>query len=426
VVDEVVANAASFNADAQAAQLNRETLLATINAQGEAFQEAMSAGHDSLFADTPLFVTSEQVRQMQMLISAVERVVKLPGWMPDVPSQQACLGVFYGYDFHFDALGGHLIEINTNAGGAFFNELMIASQRRVSLPGKRPVHAENALEEANQADVLPDEQILIEMFQNEWRLVRGDAPLKCIAIVDEQPKQQYFYPEFLLAQQMFERAGVTTYIVDPAEFQVRDDGLYLAVSGGGIEKIDLVYNRLTDFSLQAYPKLQQAYLGGHIVLTPSPAHYERYADKRNLVRLSDADGLRGLGADEADIATCQTGVPQTLQVKAADQAQWWQERKRWFFKPVTGYGGKGTYRGANITRRVFGEIIQSDYIAQRMVPPSTLMVWTQAGEAQQFKSDVRCYVYNGQVQLVAARLYQGQTTNFRTPGGGFALVRLVE
>ena len=38
------------------------------------------------------------------------------------------------------------------------------------------------------------------------------------------------------------------------------------------------------------------------------------------------------------------------------------------------------------------------------------------------KIDVRNYVYGGQVQLVTARLYQGQTTNFRTPGGGFAPV----
>jgi hypothetical protein len=35
---------------------------------------------------------------------------------------------------------------------------------------------------------------------------------------------------------------------------------------------------------------------------------------------------------------------------------------------------------------------------------------------------VRSYVYNGQLQWVAARIYQGQTTNFRTPGGGFAAV----
>jgi hypothetical protein len=38
------------------------------------------------------------------------------------------------------------------------------------------------------------------------------------------------------------------------------------------------------------------------------------------------------------------------------------------------------------------------------------------------KVDVRNYTYAGQVLLSAARLYQGQTTNFRTPGGGFAPV----
>jgi hypothetical protein len=36
--------------------------------------------------------------------------------------------------------------------------------------------------------------------------------------------------------------------------------------------------------------------------------------------------------------------------------------------------------------------------------------------------DVRNYAYDGTVKLVAARLYQGQTTNFRTAGGGFAPV----
>ena len=38
------------------------------------------------------------------------------------------------------------------------------------------------------------------------------------------------------------------------------------------------------------------------------------------------------------------------------------------------------------------------------------------------KMDVRLYTYNGDTLLPAARLYQGQTTNFRTPGGGFAPV----
>ncbi len=41
------------------------------------------------------------------------------------------------------------------------------------------------------------------------------------------------------------------------------------------------------------------------------------------------------------------------------------------------------------------------------------------------KMDVRLYTYAGKTLLVAARLYQGQTTNFRTPGGGFAPVLVV-
>jgi hypothetical protein len=40
------------------------------------------------------------------------------------------------------------------------------------------------------------------------------------------------------------------------------------------------------------------------------------------------------------------------------------------------------------------------------------------------KYDLRVYAYAGEIQLLAARLYQGQTTNFRTPGGGFAPVRV--
>lgn len=38
------------------------------------------------------------------------------------------------------------------------------------------------------------------------------------------------------------------------------------------------------------------------------------------------------------------------------------------------------------------------------------------------KADVRLYTYAGDVLLAAASLYQGQTTNLRTPGGGFAPV----
>lgn len=259
------------------------------------------------------------------------------------------------------------------------------------------------------------------MFRNEWRLAHEDVPLKSVAIVDEQPDTQYLYPEFLLAQRMFERAGIAAFIADPSALQARGDGLYL-----GDRKIDLVYNRLTDFSLQQHHALRQAYLDGNAVVTPSPAHYERYADKRNLARLSDADALRALGASEMDIATLLAGVPQSRLVSGADSEQWWAERKHWFFKPATGYGSKGSYSGAKLTKRVFGEIMHDGYVAQRMAAPGERKVCLPDSEPQSLKYDLRCYVYDGQVQLVAARLYQGQTTNFRTPGGGFAPVRVVE
>jgi hypothetical protein len=44
------------------------------------------------------------------------------------------------------------------------------------------------------------------------------------------------------------------------------------------------------------------------------------------------------------------------------------------------------------------------------------------GVEVELKVDVRNYVYEGRVQLMVARMFQGQTTNFRTPGGGFAPV----
>jgi hypothetical protein len=57
-------------------------------------------------------------------------------------------------------------------------------------------------------------------------------------------------------------------------------------------------------------------------------------------------------------------------------------------------------------------------VAQELVPPSE----RRTGPESSMKVDVRNYVYAGKVQLLAARLYQGQTTNMRTAGGGFAPV----
>ena len=55
-----------------------------------------------------------------------------------------------------------------------------------------------------------------------------------------------------------------------------------------------------------------------------------------------------------------------------------------------------------------------------MAPPARTGGSAEAPDRLKF--DIRSYAYDGAVQWTAARVYQGQTTNFRTPGGGFAMV----
>jgi hypothetical protein len=108
-------------------------------------------------------------------------------------------------------------------------------------------------------------------------------------------------------------------------------------------------------------------------------------------------------------------------VDPADAEELWAARRELFFKPATGFGSRAAYRGDKLTRRVWEEILRGEYVAQQLIPPSARSVQVD-GRTERLKLDLRCYVYDGQVLSVAARLYQGQTTNFRTPGGGFAAV----
>jgi hypothetical protein len=94
------------------------------------------------------------------------------------------------------------------------------------------------------------------------------------------------------------------------------------------------------------------------------------------------------------------------------------------FKPACGHGSKAVYRGDKLTRGVWADIASGDYVAQAYAPPSERTVVVD-GEQRRLKLDVRLYTYDGQMLLAAARLYHGQTTNFRTPGGGFAPVVMI-
>jgi hypothetical protein len=184
----------------------------------------------------------------------------------------------------------------------------------------------------------------------------------------------------------------------------------------------LVYNRLVDFALAdpVNAAIKAAYEGGTIALTPNPRNHALLADKRNLTLLSNPVQLThwGLGPQHA---AALAGVPETLRVKDADADQIWTDRRRYFFKPAAGHGGKAVYRGDKLTKGAWRDILAGDYIAQIIAQPSERTIKLD-GERVQRKLDVRLYTYNGAILIAAARLYQGQTTNFRTPGGGFAPV----
>jgi len=372
-----------------------------------------------LFAALPVFVSRRHLEEMANIVQAVESVVALSAFRDIVLEWSAPIarfdaggarGVFLSYDFHVTGAGPKLIEINTNAGGALLNAVLARAQR-----GCCPAIAGMT---TGSVELGALDQSFVDMFFSEWRLVRGDKDLRRIAILDENPREQYLYPEFVLFQQLFRGHGIDAVITDPAALRLDNGALW-----HGKDPVDLVYNRLTDFMLEdpAHAALREAYLNNTVVLTPHPHAHALYANKRNLAVLTDPERLRSIGVSEEVARTLLSGIPRTEIVHATDAVRLWSERRKLFFKPAAGYGSKAAYRGEKLTKRVWDQILAGDYISQALVPPGERLVGgSQAAHALKF--DVRNYVYQGAVQFVTARLYQGQTTNFRTPGGGFAPV----
>lgn len=368
-----------------------------------------------------MFVSPARLQRMARVVQAVEAVVALPAYqqavLANAPDSARCgppgpRGVFFGYDFHLDhgALG--LIEVNTNAGGAMLNAVLARAQRQccTDMAGMVP----------SLASVAAFEDAMVDMFHREWRLAGHARPPVSLAIVDSTPAQQHLYPEFQLFQRLFERHGLRTVIADAGELQWRAGRLW-----HGDLALDLVYNRLTDFYLQepASAALRSAHEAQAVVLTPHPRAHALYADKRRLAVFSDGAQLRALGADAATIAVLQAHVPRTEVVDPTQAARLWRQRRELFFKPVTGFGSRAAYRGDKLTQRVWQSILAGDYVAQALVTPGQRLLPSEDDDAPRvMKFDLRAYAYAGQVQWVAARLYQGQTTNFRTAGGGFAPV----
>ena len=413
--------AAEFNRSCFCVTLDKEALAGALAeaSRDPTFYEAHIKARPHLFSNVPVFLPQAEGDAMLAIVAAIERTTQLReyreavlSWAPEGAAPDfGPAGAFMGYDFHLSENAPRLIEINTNAGGALLNAYSARAQLACC----------DMVESLKTGTALGDfDSSVVAMFESEWRRQRGGGRPRTIAILDDQPEQQYLYPEFLLMQRLFAMEGIESFILDPSSLSY-DSG----VLRFGDKPIDMIYNRLVDFSLSGprHEALRTAYLAGAVVVTPNPHNHALFADKRNLTLLSDPDTLRRW-ALPADVIDQLLSIPRAVVVRKDNADQLWSERKRLFFKPVAGHGGKAVYRGDKLTRSVWAEITSSDYIAQNLAPPTERQVLID-GSPQPRKLDVRLYTYAGELLLAAARLYQGQTTNFRTEGGGFAPVHFL-
>jgi len=97
----------------------------------------------------------------------------------------------------------------------------------------------------------------------------------------------------------------------------------------------------------------------------------------------------------------------------------WKNKKSLFFKPIESHGGRGSYKGKTLTKKKFSEL--KNYIVQEYIPPAS---WKNPINQDQWKFDIRAYVYQDQIQLLGGRIYKGQITNFQNPFGGFCLAQI--
>ena len=386
-------------------------LEAALGAHG--LPEALADSHPHLFSALPVYVSRKYIEQTTKVVAAIEEVTASPSyqstvmkWAPEIAKfDPGFPGGLLGLDFHLGPNGPRLIEINTNPGGVLLNAILGQALRECMPELMMP-----------PTDAGQVEKTVMESMLAEWRCQRGPDRLGLVAIVDESPKQQYLYPEFVLFRELFRQQGYGAEICAPEELDHKHNRLWL-----GERPVDFIYNRLTDFSLQqsAHEVLRAAYLAGEVVLSPHPRAHALYADKRNLSVLGNGGFLQESGVSQESIEILMATIPPTQLLTPENREAMWADRRRLFFKPAAGFGSRASYRGDKLTRRVWDEIAGGTYVAQEIVAPSERHV---EPDAAPLKVDIRCYAYRGKVLLYAARMYQGQTTNFRTPGGGFAPV----
>jgi hypothetical protein len=345
------------------------------------------------------------VRLLDLLSRHPEYLSQVYPQLPDVarfdPGHDA---VMMCYDFHLDGDVPRLIEVNTNAGGGLLAYLAHDPSLQM-----KPESLKASLKER-----------LLQSFAEEIRQFSGGRKTRPerIAIIDEDPTQQYLYPEMRAFADLFNSWGVPAKVVDPQQLEASADGVWL--DG---QPVDLAYNRHCDFYLESESMagLRAAYLARKVCLSPNPHVYGLLADKRRMVLWSDPEKRAAFSLSVTEQALLDETLPACALLSDLDLKQVWSVRKQNVFKPVDSFGSRGVLLGKKISHRRFDQLPAATTLVQELVPPSL----TEVLGTEPMKTDLRLYTYRDRALGVTARLYHGQVTNLRTPGGGFARVKVV-
>lgn len=303
----------------------------------------------------------------------------------DVTSHHASM--LMGYDFHLTAHGPKLIEINNNAGGLYEKD-------------------DGWIPQYDQQSLLPDLPAkLVGMFAKDWQH---------IAIMDEDITQQYMFPEMNAYAALLRADGRKVSLVSPEDLELRSDGLY----ADGL-KVDVIYNRHTDFYLETSPlmHIHQAFLEQQVVLNPYPRSYALLGDKSRMVDWW-REGLLETFLNAQTIQLIRAVVPETYLLSEYDNEKAWEIRKAWVFKPAARHGGKGVMLGKGMSRKRFEQFDVDSTVMQKLVPASQVEI-----NEKTFKFDIRLYMHGEKLIALAGRAWNGQITNFREAGSGWVPIQ---
>jgi hypothetical protein len=352
---------------------------------------------------------TSDLRQMIRLVKALYKLSQNPAYQDLIANKLPATArlnpghhaVMMGYDFHLSASGPRLIEVNTNAGGAWFACLCYQADA-TAFPARFGSK-------------------LLNTFIDDYALFckQPDARPKRIAIVDEHPEQQFLYTEMQVFAALFRQAGIDVVIAAPEDITAESSGL----SVHGLP-IDMIYNRHCDFYLEtpAMQAIQQAWLNAQVCLSPNPHTYGLLADKQRMILWSDPAVLDALGLSPQEKKLFVQTIPQTRLLDSLSPEEGWRTRKQWVFKPDTGYASRGVYVGAKLTKSKFAELNPHNTLIQQYIPASI----TKISATVKYKTDYRLIAYRNRILGLSARLYQGQVTNLRTENGGFAKISLTK